>query len=385
MSQTLPSSPEPPPDPSADGGRQGVGRLLRRTREGKNIEVAAAAARLRIRPAYLEAIEAGDYARLPGIVYALGFVRAYAEHLGLDGEEAVRRFKLEGQGRDGQRGLAFPAPLAERSIPGGRILVAALVLGVCGYGFWYYQTRNAHQRPEMVAAVPASLALPENEPPDGDASATVPANAAPQPAAAMTSSPPAPTGNAIPAQSVAVANPAPPSPAPPAASVPASIATAPAAPAPQPPSPAPPQQTAALPPPTPAPAQPPADTGAPAASSAGTIYGAAGGSVRIVLKVNADSWIQIKDATQEIVFGKLLHAGDSYRVPDQAGMTLRVGNSDGLAIAVDGTPVPLPGGSSKVRNVVLDPVRLLAGTAQLPLSPSANSAAATPSGDAAGQ
>ena len=48
------------------------------------------------------------------------FVRAYAEYLGLDGEEAARRFKREGQGLDSQPGLSLPAPIAERSIPGGR-------------------------------------------------------------------------------------------------------------------------------------------------------------------------------------------------------------------------------------------------------------------------
>ena len=66
-------------------------------------------------------------------------------HLGLDGEEAVRRFKLEAEGFEGQRDLTFPVPLAERSIPGGTMLLVALILAICGYGVWYYLSRAAHR------------------------------------------------------------------------------------------------------------------------------------------------------------------------------------------------------------------------------------------------
>src|ERR1700760_1943428 len=47
---------------------------------------------LRIRPAVLEAIEAGRFDLLPGSVYAIGFVRSYATYLGLDAEALVLRF-----------------------------------------------------------------------------------------------------------------------------------------------------------------------------------------------------------------------------------------------------------------------------------------------------
>ena len=92
---------------------------------------------------HLEAIEEGRYDRLPGPVYALGFVRAYAVHLGLDGEEAVRRFKLEAEGLEAQRDLSFPVPLAERSIPGGAMVLAAVILAVCAYGIWFYLSSTA--------------------------------------------------------------------------------------------------------------------------------------------------------------------------------------------------------------------------------------------------
>src|SRR6185437_860150 len=135
-----------------------IGQLLRETREGHGSDLNRVATALRIRAAYLEAIEEGRYDQLPGAVYALGFVRAYATHLALDGEEAVRRFKLEAEGFEGQRGLTFPVPLAERSVPGGTMLLVAVILAICGYGLWYYLSSSAHPRPERVEAVPAELA-----------------------------------------------------------------------------------------------------------------------------------------------------------------------------------------------------------------------------------
>ena len=66
----------------------GVGALLRasRLRVGENLQDVAAM--LCIRYPYLEAIESARYNELPGLTYAVGFIRAYAEHLGLDSEES---------------------------------------------------------------------------------------------------------------------------------------------------------------------------------------------------------------------------------------------------------------------------------------------------------
>lgn len=69
------------------------------------------------------------------------------------------------------------------------------------------------------------------------------------------------------------------------------------------------------------------------------------------------------DPAQTIVAQRTLHAGDSYRVPDHPGLVLRTGNAAGLEVAVDGRAAPALGGT--VRNVALDPGRLLAGTARI--------------------
>jgi cytoskeleton protein RodZ len=367
--------------------RRTVGQLLRETRESYGSDIPRVAAALRIRAAYLEAIEEGSYDRLPGPVYALGFVRAYAVHLGLDGEEAVRRFKLEAEGFEAQRDLSFPVPLAERSMPGGAMVLAALILAVCAYGIWYYLSSTNRSRPERVSPVPAELAKPA-QPPAGAPSlaaetapaptATPPSAAAPSPELAEATAPP-PAAAVPPAAPVAAPAPAALSPAMPAPAVAAAPSVAPqpgpagatraaeaspsaaTAPSPSagesPPPPVPPAsaaQTAALP-------TPPTGGAAPVPDQA-HVYGLANGETRIVISAVKDSWIQVRDKEQKPLFTRELHAGDVYHVPNEPGLTMKTGMGSGLVITVDGRPAPAIGGAVRP-DVLLDPDRLLAGTA----------------------
>ena len=48
------------------GESSGLGRVLRRARLASGLDIADVAQRLRIRPEYLEALEAGDHTKLPG-------------------------------------------------------------------------------------------------------------------------------------------------------------------------------------------------------------------------------------------------------------------------------------------------------------------------------
>jgi cytoskeleton protein RodZ len=362
--------------------RRTVGQLLRETRESFGSDIPRVAAALRIRADYIEAIEEGRYDRLPAAVYALGFLKGYAVHLGLDGEEAVRRFKLEAAGLEAQRDLSFPVPLAERSIPGGAMVLAALILAICGYGLWYYLSSTARPRLERVAPVPAELATP-TPPADSSAPAPAPPAASAPPAAvapAPTPSPPpeeppqppSATAPAAPAAPTAAAPPMTPTtvaattPAAPPANIviaavpaiapaapPAGVAPSPAAEASPPPVPALPQ-SAAL--PKPAPAGP-----APAPDQPHE-YGLANGQTRIVVRALSESWIQVRDQDRKAIFTRKLLPGDTYRVPDEPGLALTTGKGTGLAIVVDGRQTP-PIGGAVHKNVVLDPDRLLAGTA----------------------
>ena len=63
-----------------------IGSQLRAAREAKGLTLEQAFKATRIKLSFLEAIEANQFDALPGPVQARGFVRSYANYLGLDGE-----------------------------------------------------------------------------------------------------------------------------------------------------------------------------------------------------------------------------------------------------------------------------------------------------------
>jgi cytoskeletal protein RodZ len=73
-----------------------LGEDFQRAREAKGLTLEEAAARTRILPQYLKAVEENNYARLPDEVFAKGFVRSYARILGLDEAAVVRKFDESG-------------------------------------------------------------------------------------------------------------------------------------------------------------------------------------------------------------------------------------------------------------------------------------------------
>ncbi|NIW44070.1 MAG: hypothetical protein GWN30_04675, partial [Gammaproteobacteria bacterium] len=60
-----------------------IGRELLQARLEQDIPLAQAAEETHIRPHYLEAMEKGDFSQLPSKAHERGFLRAYAEYLGL--------------------------------------------------------------------------------------------------------------------------------------------------------------------------------------------------------------------------------------------------------------------------------------------------------------
>ncbi len=72
-----------------------VGQRLRkeRLRQKKTIEEAASS--LKIKPAFLTAIERGEFHKLPSVSYAQGFVHNYSNYLGIPKAEITALFKRE--------------------------------------------------------------------------------------------------------------------------------------------------------------------------------------------------------------------------------------------------------------------------------------------------
>lgn len=386
---------------AASGGYEGVGHSLRVVRERRGLQLADVSARLRIRRPYLEAIESGRFAELPGAVYINGFLRQYAEFLGLDAEQVLKTYQEEADAPP-RTVLNFPMPRPEDRTPRFWLIGGALILAVAIYALWYRHQEALRLGHDLIEAVPARLADLVPSPTPIAPATTAPATATPPAASSVTASaPPAPAGAPTTSTAMApVAAPAaPPAPAgdsmvsalPNPAAQPAPVTppvTPPGAP-PAPPSadtatpvqavpaPAAPAQTTTasaatptVPPAAPAaagdaaapaaPATPPALATSPAtaaAPEAPAVFGAQDApNARVRLEATAPVWIQVRGVNNEQVFTRLLHAGERYVVPPgQTGLTLLTGNAGGLKIVVDGRTLPPLGATGEVkRGIPLD-------------------------------
>ncbi|MFD0711340.1 helix-turn-helix domain-containing protein [Paenibacillus sp. GCM10027626] len=72
-----------------------LGDLLRKAREEYGYSLEDIQDLTKIRKRYLEAIEEGNYAVLPGSFYVRAFVKNYAENVGLDADEVLRLYQKE--------------------------------------------------------------------------------------------------------------------------------------------------------------------------------------------------------------------------------------------------------------------------------------------------
>ncbi|WAH35344.1 helix-turn-helix domain-containing protein [Alicyclobacillus dauci] len=81
-----------------------LGRILRTTRESQGFDLDQIEEKTKIRKRYLLALEEGDWTVLPGRVYARGFVRSYADVLGLDGLDLLQKY-VDGREIDADSGM----------------------------------------------------------------------------------------------------------------------------------------------------------------------------------------------------------------------------------------------------------------------------------------
>lgn len=331
-----------------DSPASGLGAELRAARQAQGWELPQLAASLRIRQSYLEAIEAGNLAALPGTTYALGFVRAYASALGLPGEDMARRFRADSTLANGQTALRFPAPVPQRGVPAGALMLLGVVILAGAYGGWYWVTEHRATPVEMVPPIPDRMVSEGQTPlPSPQVASLLPATA--PPAAAPVAGQPASQGTGS-GTAAAHTLAAPPPPAPQA-----QASAAPPAPvqAPQPPATQAPAAAVQNAPPPIAQAQPSPTASIPATSNAAAPAAAAAEppGTRMVIRATADAWLTVKPKTGPAVLNKLMHAGDSWPVPPNAeGLTLTTGNAGGTQIDVDGTPITASlGGSGAVR------------------------------------
>ncbi len=103
-----------------------VGNLLKKMRLQKGLRVSDVSKKLCIRKIYLEAIEESNYEEIPAFPYGVGFIRSYAEFLGLNSSNIVELYKEE-TNSNSNKNIYVLEPQSEANVPSRKYLVISLV------------------------------------------------------------------------------------------------------------------------------------------------------------------------------------------------------------------------------------------------------------------
>jgi cytoskeleton protein RodZ len=139
----------------------GVGAFLREERRNRSLELRQVAKMTRLRIYFLEAIEKEAWDELPAPVFVMGFIRSYANALGLDEGYAIGLYK-EVQPFE----PTVPKPLQVQEKTGrGRVILLILLLGILGGVLLYLwqQGTAPHEKPR-VSPESAETKTTETEP-----------------------------------------------------------------------------------------------------------------------------------------------------------------------------------------------------------------------------
>ena len=356
---------QPAAKPSAQST---YGSDLKAARERMDVSPADIAASLHLDESVIRAVEAGEANNLPAPVYVRGYIRAYANLVGLNGDGLIKNYDEFNvvpesttppvNSGDAKR---YPhANLPQRRpglILGTIVAVIVVALAFTLWGVWRnfdwsFVTDVAGEPPipawrserptntpaaanQQVPATgeaqqPQAVELPSPEPAEAQ-----PSPAAEEPAPAeVQPSPPADEPAPAPAE------------APPPASVEASS-----------PAPAEAQPSAATEAPTPAPAeaQPPPATEEPSPAPVEAQPAAfqddapafpafledGSPAAELVFTFTEDSWLEVSDRT-EVVYYDMGWADESVSVSGQPPFTIKIGNAAGVQVRYQGEVVALP-------------------------------------------
>lgn len=136
-----------------------VGDILRRARLRKKISLDDIELAIRISKPHLVAIEEGRLESLPGRIYAQGFIRSYADYLGLNGEKILQLLRKQSGARIGpNRHAAVEEEIIEdHSIPSLRTWLMVSAALVIASSFTNDFTKQQGHYLQMIPPVPKDL------------------------------------------------------------------------------------------------------------------------------------------------------------------------------------------------------------------------------------
>ncbi|MGI9413175.1 MAG: helix-turn-helix domain-containing protein [Hyphomicrobiales bacterium] len=344
-----------------------TGWFLQRERERVGKTLADAALETQINAKYLHAIEHGVLQDLPSGSYVLGYVRVYAEFLGLDPEPVIEHYKTLLPAADrkdpaaGGRGAGAVFGLAAASL--------AFVAGLSAIVWFILPDGSQDTAPRTAETAPASGAQAVS----GDADALPTGSISPGAAVNGDVSPAdreaRELDQAVPTVRIQQRGLAEidgqnaPAPGTSADSLNAADKSAAGLAATD--GDAGQDQTSGL---TEFIRQHVTDadaaSGAETAPDGGQVFGTKEARARVILKANQSVWIRVEDEQGNVMITRTLQAGDSYRVPNRPGLVLIARDGGALDYSIDGRSIGAIGATGEIvvgRSLDIDKLRQAGG------------------------
>ena len=146
-----------------------LGERLLKWREDRHVQISDVSRNTGIQALYVEYLERGEFEKLPAEVYVRGFLRRYAEFLGVPEEPLLRQYERE---RGMNRSIGSTRSEEEsaqrsafRNIPAAiitpaRITIASFtLLGIAAFLYVYAQYRTFVSEPTLVIFEPTAEAM----------------------------------------------------------------------------------------------------------------------------------------------------------------------------------------------------------------------------------
>jgi cytoskeleton protein RodZ len=284
----------------------GPGSLLCQGRVAQGLSREEVAQRLHLAARQIVALENDDYANLPGATYVRGYLRGYANLLGIKPEKVLEAYATL-SGSSTQHSLSSLAPKDEitsqdHQVKFATYAVAAILLGLAVTWWQGREVEPNKPHTQEVAALPSAME------PDTDATTgyAVPADQGEIEAAPM-------GGPVVPV-------------APSVMPTPERVVNTPAPVPERPVTPKPVTIPVAI---TPAPIAPPA-----------AVVSAATSAIRanLVLYADQESWIDVRDAQQNKLIYETVPAGRRVVLEGAVPLNLFIGNAPGVRVEFNGKP-----------------------------------------------
>jgi len=128
----------------ADATASLLGATLRRARENKGLTLEGVAAQLNLRATTLQQLEDDRYEKLPGTTFIRGYIRSYANALGLDGDVLSKQYVQVDQPREGVKPLQnIERKSRARFFLISFLLLLVVIIGLAGY--WWIEQKDSRQ------------------------------------------------------------------------------------------------------------------------------------------------------------------------------------------------------------------------------------------------